>query len=504
MRLTGTHDEARGLLRTHAWLVVLATLVAVGAAFLAVQAKPVTYTATAEVVVSPTQTDTNPIQPDMGTERAIARSGVVVLAGATELGEDPATVTRNLSVSVVLESFVLRISYTAGSPDDAVRGASVLARAYIDYRNAQASHATTLVTPPAVPGSGSRGSLPIYLVVGLVVGLCVGAAAAWLWDRASDRVRSAAELHTLSGLPILARVRRWQSTRHPLPPEGAAREPFAFVAARLTSITGHGKGKTVVVTSPRDGAGTTSVACGVAAALAAQGKRVVLVAASSGGVGAGEVLGATTTDGLTQLVARGCSPELALHPTGVRNLSVVPLGGPNGARLELEDLHLVLEKLERRAFVVIDAPPVRSSAESLLLADAADLVVLVGDLRSGTRRDVRETMALLEDLAPRLAGWVTNQPPRRWRRRRATWRADSSGAAGVVAAETDTDDVPSVTSLRDVEPRQNGREPGRPVPAGRQGRPQPGKKLLDTPRTGTPQPDAGRPARGPGAAARPR
>ena len=61
---------------TFSQLVVLATLVAVGAAFLAVQAKPVTYTATAEVVVSPTQTDTNPIQPDMGTERAIARSPV--------------------------------------------------------------------------------------------------------------------------------------------------------------------------------------------------------------------------------------------------------------------------------------------------------------------------------------------------------------------------------------------------------------------------------------------
>ena len=42
MKLTGPTDKARGLLRTYLWLVVLATCVAIGAAFAAAAAAPLT------------------------------------------------------------------------------------------------------------------------------------------------------------------------------------------------------------------------------------------------------------------------------------------------------------------------------------------------------------------------------------------------------------------------------------------------------------------------------
>ena len=112
------------------------------------------------------------------------------------------------------------------------------------------------------------------------------------------------------------------------------------------------------------------------------------------------------------------------QPTGVKNLSLAYADRAAGAGIELEDLRLALDRLDTRAFVVVDAPPVLTSADALLLADIADFVVLVGDLRSGTRRDVRETLALLHDVRPSLAGWVTNVP----RRRRGRQRLVRSGA----------------------------------------------------------------------------
>ena len=131
MKLTGPTDKARGLLRTYLWLVVLATCAAVGAAFAAAAAAPLTYTATAEVVVSPTQTDSNPLAPDMGTERAIAQSGVVVRDAASILGIDPATVREGLSVTLVPQSWVLHISYQADTAETAYQGASALATSYV-------------------------------------------------------------------------------------------------------------------------------------------------------------------------------------------------------------------------------------------------------------------------------------------------------------------------------------------------------------------------------------
>jgi polysaccharide biosynthesis transport protein len=506
MRRTSPTDKARGLLRTYLWLVLLATCVAVGAAVAAAGAKPVTYTATAEVVLSPEHTHGTPLLPDMGTERAVAESGVVVQRGAAALGVDEGTVRASLSVSVVLETRVLHISYTAGTPGVAVRGARALATSYVDYRDRRnGDQAATLVTAPSVPAaSGGGGRIPLFVVLGLVAGLPVGVAAAWLWDRVSDRVRSAAELRDLTGLAILARMHRWDSARSPLPPEGPARESFAFLAARLTAMTGTGGGKTIVVTSPRAGTGTTSVACGTAVALAAQGKRVVLIAASHAGSAAEQVLGVATSPGLSQMLSRRCSPEQALHLTDVPNLSVIPTGGSPEARLELEDVRPVLKRLERRALIVIDAPPVLTSADSLLLADAADFVVLVGDLRRGTRTDVREAMALLHETGPRLAGWVANLPPRR--RVRA-----SRPQAVLVPTPSEPSDARVVQPEGEARPVTPpvGPEPDlvapgpdrRATPAAR-GRLRLGMKPPAAPRTVTPARDGVRPLRAPAAAAR--
>lgn len=462
MKNTGSTEKGRSLLRTHLWLVLLATFVAVGAALAAAAAKPVTYTATALVLVSSPRTASTPLLPDMGTEAAIAQSGVVVDRGAAELGIDGTTVRQSLSVTPVINTRVLKISYSASTAVAAYRGASVLATSYVDYRNRRgSSHSATLVTDPVVPSTGSRGSLLIYLMLGLVGGLTVGIAAAWLWDRFSDRLRSAAELRRLTGLPILAMLRPWDSSRHRLPPAGPAREAFAFVAARLAPVIGHDAGTTIVVTSPRTGAGTTSVACGTAVALATQGKRVVLVAASSAGLRAEEVLGVPTSPGLGQLLTGPYPLELARHPTDVRNLSVIPTGDRPEAGLALEDLRRVLEQLETAAYVVIDAPPLLSSADSLLLADVADHVVLVGDLRTGTRADVAEAQTLLGEAGPTTAGWVVNLPPRQ---RRRSLRSRLSRASAPEDPAPEPPD-PEFSAPKSTAPESSAPEPAAPEPS---------------------------------------
>jgi receptor protein-tyrosine kinase len=501
MKLTGPTDKARGLLLTHVWLVILATCVAVGAAVAAAADKPVTYTATTEVVVSPVQTDKATVQPDMGTERAIAQSGVVVDSGALALGVDDATVRAGLSVSVVPQTLVLRIGYTASTPSVAFEGANVLASAYVTYRNSPKSAiSATLVTPPTVPASGSRGNLLLFVALGLVAGLTVGIAAAWLWDRVSDRIRSVAELRDLSGLAILARLPRWDSRRSPVPAEGRPRESMAFVAARLTSLAGQDLGRTVVVTAPRAGAGATTVACGTAVALADQGKKVVLVAASRAGLSPYQALGGTTPPGPGKVSSRDGNESIQ-HPTIAPNLSLIKAGGAAGEGLRVDDLRKVLDRFDSRTFVVIDAPPVLTSADALLLADLADLVVVVGDLRSGTRTDLRETLALLVDVEPRLAGWVANVPRRR-RTRTALPSLVRALRPGLFRSGPRTASTPSVTSPAGQGPDPVGPDRDRPVPTAATGRRRPDRRPPDAPRTGTPPRDGVRPVRAPYAAAR--
>jgi Mrp family chromosome partitioning ATPase len=406
-------SRPRGFIWSHLWLVLLATSLTVGVAAVVASSRPDVYTSTAEVVLSPEKTTGAPLRPDMGTERAIAQSGQVADRARASLADVDDTVSGTLSVEVLLEASVLRVSYSASTPHAAQLGASAYADAYVGYRNATVvGDVATLVTSAGLPSSAAESRLPLLLAVALLAGLTLGVGAAWTWDRLSDRVRTAAELEQRTGLPDLMSVPTWNSRWSPLPPAGPAHVAFAYVAARLAS-TGGGRasGRTVLVTSPRPGAGTTTVACGTAVALAGQGRDVVLVAAHDQGLRPEQALGVRASPGLRELLSGDCSVAEACHPTAVPNLRVIPAGVP-GERLELENLELVVGDLGAHAFVVIDAPSLLGSADSLLLADLSDLVVLVGDLRRGRRSDVRDAYSLLRDVGPRLAGWVANRPPR--------------------------------------------------------------------------------------------
>ena len=488
-----------GLLRTHVWLVVLATFLALGAAVVATATRPVTYKSTAEVMVAPEETGSTPLRPEMGTELAVARSGVVTDEAAATLGTSSAAAEEGMSASVVLESSVLRISYTAGTPSEALRGARAFVDAFVDYRNSTAkSPVAVVVTPATLPTSGSRAGVPIVLTLGLLAGLAVGICAAWLWDRLSDRVRHAGELEERTGLPVVAQVPRWPSTRAPLHGEGLARESIAYVAARLASMAANGSGRTIVLTSPRAGAGTTSVACGAAAALAAQGKEVVLIGANHEGLLPEQLLGVAASPGLRELLAGRCSLEQALQPTGLPHLRVVAAGEPGDIEgpLELEQMPLVLSRLDARALVVIDAPPLLGSADSLRLAYHADLVVLVGDLTSGTRSDVQQALALLGEMRARVAGWVSNVPPPRSpdRAGEPDQASTQSRSKALAASTPKTSQPPAPAPLSPA--------PVRPSAVSKKARQHPGRQLPDFPRRAALPRDGDRRVRAPGASPR--
>jgi Mrp family chromosome partitioning ATPase len=95
---------------------------------------------------------------------------------------------------------------------------------------------------------------------------------------------------------------------------------------------------------------------------------------------------------------------------------VAGVTGEADVRLNVDSLQLLIAQLGAGALVVVDAPPLLSRSESLVVAEHADLVLLVADLRTGTRKDAAAGVALLQGLRPRIAGWVVNHPPRGSRR----------------------------------------------------------------------------------------
>jgi Mrp family chromosome partitioning ATPase/capsular polysaccharide biosynthesis protein len=411
------HRHSRGLLRTHAWLILAATAVTLGVAAAVASASPPTYTSSAQVVVHPQPTTGAPLQPQMGTERTIAESGAVAELAAERLGTSPDQARSGLSVSVVLETTVLEIKYTAATAEAAADGARAFTYAFVNYRN-DAAKVAEVVTDPELPVSSSRSNRSLVLGLGLLAGLALGVGAAWTWDRVTDRLRDAGELEELTGLPVLGALPRWDLHAGDLAPHGPAREALGFLAARVLALNGASRHGVITVTGPRRGGGTTTVAVNTALALAAQGREVVLVGADLSAPRLHECLGLAPTPGLLDVLDGDTTAESALQRTRWPNLRVLTAGITSATEhpLHVDHLRLALAHLAAHALVVVDAPPLLVVPDSLILAEHADVVLLVADLRSGTRSDASDAVGFREHVPAQPAGWVANRPQRPNRR----------------------------------------------------------------------------------------
>ncbi|MFF4991961.1 YveK family protein [Streptosporangium saharense] len=128
------------------WPTILFLLAGgVGSGAVLLRVIPASYTASAEVLVTPTglQEQTNQVTNrqrealNLDTEAQVAQSAVVAGKAGQTLGGVPGPV----EVSVPPNTSVLRVSYTASDPAAAAAGASAYARAYLDNRRESAARA---------------------------------------------------------------------------------------------------------------------------------------------------------------------------------------------------------------------------------------------------------------------------------------------------------------------------------------------------------------------------
>lgn len=109
---------------------------------------PESYTATAQVLVTPTgvQDQPNQLGPrqrenlNLDTEAHIAQSAVVTSRAAEKLGtKDIDELRRHVTINVPPNSAILSISFTASTPTAAAAGAQAFATAYLANREATAT-----------------------------------------------------------------------------------------------------------------------------------------------------------------------------------------------------------------------------------------------------------------------------------------------------------------------------------------------------------------------------
>jgi len=160
--------------------------------------------------------------------------------------------------------------------------------------------------------------------------------------------------------------------------------------------------KALLIASPFQGEGKTTVAINLAIALSQRG-RTVLVDGDLRRPGVALAFGLTANKGLSEVLSDEISLDEVLVPnSNLLSLFVLPAGFASAPAAQLassQAMRTVIESLrERFDHIVIDSPPILAFSDSRALSSLVDGVIMVGRSGSTTRQALNRSMELLSEV----------------------------------------------------------------------------------------------------------
>jgi succinoglycan biosynthesis transport protein ExoP len=274
------------------------------------------------------------------------------------------------------------------------------------------SSAVSIVDHAQVPTAPFRPNLMLNSIIGLLVGLIGGIAAAIGLDILYDTIKSREDVRTklhlacLGAIPKLAASSEFTESLKDQRSEVS--EAYASVIASLRFATEEGLPRIFMMTSTRPSEGKSSSSLAIAQNLARLGNSVLLIDADLR-----KPVFRTTDEsvGLTHLLtgeARNASEHISA--TQFDNLFLLPAGPipPNPADLLASGrTHSLFRELETQFdVVVVDAPPVLGLADALLLASISHNLLFAVESGKTRTKAALESINLLRNTGVHILGAI--------------------------------------------------------------------------------------------------
>lgn len=433
-----TLRETLGVIREQWVVMTLAVVLALGAATAVWALRPPAYTATLELYVSAQTTDNTQTAYQGGLLSQQRVKSYVELVGSTRVSEEvlhqlrlpgtPEELAGRISASSSLDSVLIHVAVTGGSPAQVADIANSVGRVVVDLvdelekpskPNADPPVRVRIVRPASVPTAPSTPGLPVMLAIGLLAGLVAGTGAALGRNLLDTSVKSPEQLREVATAPNLGVISFDPAVRkRPLTlqeePQSARAEAFRQLRTNLQFLDVDNRHKVVAISSPLPADGKTTTTLNLAVALASGGQKVLVVEADLRRPTGAAVLGLEGAVGLTSVLSGKVRIEQAIQSwgAGIDVLASGPLP-PNPSEL-LASNHMKLVLRDVRAWydmVLIDTPPLLPVTDAAAVAPATDGVLLVARHHRSTRDQVRRAVEALQAVGAPVLGTVLTMAP---------------------------------------------------------------------------------------------
>ncbi len=277
----------------------------------------------------------------------------------------------------------------------------------------------TVLDPARVPTVAAAPNKKMDLVLGLLVGTVLGFIGAFLIELLDDSLHSVEQVRKALGAPVLGTIPRFPR-RTPeckpwvvVEPRSSIAEAYRIFRTTAFSAPSQQVCKTLLVTSARPAEGKATTCYNVAATLAVQGHRVLIVNADMRRTQGAEPFGVASSGGLSRCLTGQVSTEQAIQPSAeVKHLYVLPAGpvpeNPSELLSSERFRSLLCEMRSNFDYILLDSPPALLFADAKILSSYADAYVLVVQASRTPRADLRKTLDSLYGSSADFLGVVFN------------------------------------------------------------------------------------------------
>ncbi len=250
---------------------------------------------------------------------------------------------------------------------------------------------------------------------GLFGGLFLGILLALLVDKFDKRLRDPRDMENLmGGAPVLGLIPRIQELKRIKGDQARnlIAEEFRVIRTQLLFGNPNMQYKTICVTSPQPGDGTTSLAVNLAISIAKAGRRTLLIDGDLRKPDVHRIFNIPDSPGLAEMIQGTCEPGGAIRKSDIELLDVLPAGIPMVRPSELisrPELARIIDALsELYDHIIFDTAPLLPVSDTHVLAGLVDGVVCSFNADVDT-----DTVGLVEEILRRsnanLIGTVMNQ-----------------------------------------------------------------------------------------------
>ncbi len=422
-----TFSDLFGILRKHWISIVVTFIVVVSGTTLWTMMSPVTYTSTAQLFATynADSDTTNSAEQNSGSSYIMGQVKSYPALTTTQsvlqpvienlgLNASVAQLKGKISVTNPTNTAFVNISATDGNPAQAAAIANAVAKSLSSVVEnglyTSGAHSTiklSIVQPAMSPSSPSSPKWKLNILIGIVGGLVLGVLVALLKDVLSKRIQDGDEISEYIDAPIIGRIPEEELLNDTKPmvvnePGSPVAEDFRRIRTNLTFMAPieDTNCRLIVVTSTGASEGKTTTSVNIAAALAENGAKVLLIDADLRHPSVANKLDIDGSAGLTHVLSGQASVKDVVQRYWKPNLHVMPAGPkpPNASTLLNSPImvELLNNAIARYDYVLIDTAPMVVANDAVIFVRRGGSLIMVCRRDQTLKRDLRE---ISEELA---------------------------------------------------------------------------------------------------------